>query len=376
MPVSHAIWKVSTHPERLVTTTLSNEQLLETMIVAEPGILSDEWVLIGRQEVTGFGGRVDLLAIAPDGSLILIELKRERTPREVVAQALDYASWVENLQPEDITGIYRRFAPTKNFTVDVLNRFDLEEGDLNQNHQIIIVASSLDDSTERIIDYLSKRNIPINVLFFEVFTYGTEQLISRAWLVDPARTQVNATISPDSPKEPWNGEFYASFGHGDSRSWGEAVKYGFICAGGGAWYSNTLKLLNPGDRVWVKAPGFGFVGVGRVTGRLEPASSFRVKTPAGDVPVLEAVKVGQYHRDLADDPERCEYFVPVQWLQTVPIETPISEAGLFGNQNTVCKPITSKWRSTIARLKEIFPHFDAEEPPVDHILGHETGLVA
>jgi hypothetical protein len=55
---------ISAHPERLVATTLSNEQLLETMIVAEPGILSDEWVLIGRQEVTGFGGRVDLLAIA------------------------------------------------------------------------------------------------------------------------------------------------------------------------------------------------------------------------------------------------------------------------------------------------------------------------
>jgi hypothetical protein len=83
-----------------------------------------------------------------------------------------------------------------------------------------------------------------------------------------------------------------------------------------------------------------------------------VKTPAGEVPVLEAVEVGQYHRDLADDPERCEYFVPVQWLQTVPIEKPISEAGLFGNQNTVCKPITPKWRSTVARLKELFPSFD------------------
>jgi RecB family endonuclease NucS len=141
MPLSHAIWKVSPHPERLVTTTLSNEQLLETMIVAEPGILSDEWVLIGQQEVTGFGGRVDLLAIAPDGSLILIELKRERTPREVVAQALDYASWVEKVQPEDITGIFRRFAPTKNFSVDVLSRFGLEEGDLNQNHQIFRIIA-------------------------------------------------------------------------------------------------------------------------------------------------------------------------------------------------------------------------------------------
>jgi hypothetical protein len=30
---------------------------------------------------------------------MLIELERDRTPREVVAQALDHASWVEQLKP-------------------------------------------------------------------------------------------------------------------------------------------------------------------------------------------------------------------------------------------------------------------------------------
>jgi hypothetical protein len=34
------------------------------------------------------------------------------------------------------------------------------------------------------------------------------------------------------------------------------------------------------------------------------------------------------------------------------------EIGLFGNQNTVCKPTTPKWRSTVDRLKQKFPHFD------------------
>jgi hypothetical protein len=50
------------------------------------------------------------LALAPDGALILIELKRGRTPREVVAQAIDYASWVERLEAQDITRIYARFS--------------------------------------------------------------------------------------------------------------------------------------------------------------------------------------------------------------------------------------------------------------------------
>src|SRR3989454_688752 len=243
MPVRHAIWKVATEPRPLDESSLVKEQLLEDMIVANPKIVSDEWMLIGRQEDTGFGGRMDLLAIAPDGSLVLIELKRDRTPREVVAQALDYASCVEKLRAEDIAAIYSRFAPGRSLDQDFRQRFghDLEEETLNQSHQIIVVSNSLDDSTERIVAYLSERDIPINVLCFQVFTHGTEQLLSRAWLLDPVRTQVSSATTPAGPSEPWNGEFYASYGHGEARAWVDAGQYGFTCAGRGAWYSKSLE---------------------------------------------------------------------------------------------------------------------------------------
>lgn len=360
MPIRTALWKVELHPQPLAESALVKEQLLEDMIVAAPRMLSDEWMLIGRQEDTGFGGRIDLLGIAPDGSLVLIELKRDRTPREVVAQALDYASWVEKLRAEDIAAIYGRFASGKSLAKDFRERFGqaLDEDGLNQNHQIIIVAASLDDSTERIVAYLSERDIPINVLCFQVFTNGAEQLLSRTWLLDPVRAQVSAAATPAGSNEPWNGEFYCSYGHSETRSWDDAVDFGFICGGGGAWYSKTLQLLSPGDRVWVRVPGSGFVGVGRVTGRSQPASTFKVNTPHGETPVLDVAKRGSYHREFFDDPERCEYFVPVRWLQTVSLEKAVQEIGLFGNQNTVCKPTTPKWRSTVERLKEKFPNFE------------------
>lgn len=38
-----------------------------------------------------------MLAIDGDGKLHIIELKKNKTPREVVAYALDYASRVQNL---------------------------------------------------------------------------------------------------------------------------------------------------------------------------------------------------------------------------------------------------------------------------------------
>ena len=56
-------------------------------------------------------------------------------------------------------------------------------------------------------------------------------------------------VGPVGLNDPWSGEFYHSFGHRTKRYLGEAVKYGFICACGGRWYSNTLQLLSPGDRV-------------------------------------------------------------------------------------------------------------------------------
>lgn len=141
MPVRTALWKVGSKPEQLVESNLATELLLENMIVASPKLLSDEWMLIGRQEDTGYGGRIDLLAIAPDGSLVLIELKRDRTPRDVVAQALDYAVWVEKLRAEDVAAIYRRFKKSDaNLATDFQARFGipLDEESINQAHQIII----------------------------------------------------------------------------------------------------------------------------------------------------------------------------------------------------------------------------------------------
>lgn len=362
MPIRNAIWTVGGSPRQLIEGRLPSERALEDMIVAAPRMLSEEWMLIGRQERTLSGGFIDLLAVAPDGALVLIELKRDRTPREVVAQAIDYAVWIEGLEAQDIDAIYRRFAPGRDLAEDFLARFGqpLDEEMLNDSHQIVIVAASLDDSSERIVSYLNKRDIAINVLCFQVFDHGDQQLLSRAWLLDPVLTQVSATAAPKArgvrESEPWIGEFYASFGLGERRrSWEEARRYGFISAGGGSWYSNTLNLLNVGDRVWVKSPGHGFVGVGEVTGRAQQLAEFQVRTPDGDRPAIDELTEGDYNRAFVDDPERSDWFVPIRWIHTVPLDQAVNELGMFGNQNTVCKPTTPKWRTTIERLRERWP---------------------
>lgn len=361
MAIETALWHVADVPTRLSFSSLATEAQLEQMICAAPQLLSDEWMLIGKQEQTSSAGRVDLIAMAPDASLVLIELKRDRTPRDVVAQALDYASWLETLSEQDIYAMYRRFRPGANLAQDFRERFgsDLDEDALNQSHQIVVVASSLDASTERIIEYLRSRDVPINVLFFQVFSTGAEKILSRSWLADPAQTQVLASGSANASTEPWNGEYYCSFGENAERSWEDAREFGFFSAGGGRWYTRTLIYLKPNDRIWVNLPGKGFVGVGRVNSPAVDAKDFLVSTASGDEPLSKASKRANYLRQWDED-EKCEKVVSVRWVQTFPAREAFTEVGLFGNNNSVCQPVSAKWRFTVDRLKIAFPEYDSE----------------
>lgn len=72
MPIKTHLWKVGEKPQVLAESRLARENLLEEMIIQEPRMLSDEWLLIGQQERTFNNRPLDLLAIAPDGSLVLI----------------------------------------------------------------------------------------------------------------------------------------------------------------------------------------------------------------------------------------------------------------------------------------------------------------
>lgn len=88
---------------------------------------------------------------------------------------------------------------------------------------------------------------------------------------------------------------------------------------------------------------------------MQTARDFRVRGQDGaERLALDVLTSASYHREVADDPERSEYFVPVHWDAVVPLHQGLNETGLFGNQNTVCRPTTPAWRHTVDRLKERF----------------------
>lgn len=355
MPIEVGIWRLGDKPKKVVMSTIDSESRLENAIVQDISILSNQLMLIGRQVSTAHGKFIDMLAMDMSGNLSIIELKKNRTPREVVAQLLDYASWVQALSYEEISAIYA----DKNAGQKLEKGFDESFGvslpeQINQHHELIIVASELDTSTERIIDYLADNyGVPINAVFFRFFRDGDRDYLARTWLIEPEEAERKVSKSTARKgSEAWNGrDFYISLGDGEYRSWSDCQKYGFISGGGGKWYSQTLKLLFPGSRVFVNIPKTGYVGVGLVKDNAVPIQDFKVLLEDQEVPILNAPLVAQNMAENADDLDLCEYLVRVEWLKAVPKDAAFWEKGLFAIQHTACR-MTSSF--TIERLSQHF----------------------
>jgi hypothetical protein len=148
VPVEFGVWRlVGNKATPLRATAMPDEKRLEDLLVDDIDILGLGVMVVDRQIPTAAGGYIDVLAIDSDGDLYVIELKRDRTPRDVVAQILDYASWVKDLNYEDIRDIWARNGPRLGleFEVAYAERFgDSPDENLNERHHLVIVASQLD----------------------------------------------------------------------------------------------------------------------------------------------------------------------------------------------------------------------------------------
>src|SRR4051794_24752813 len=82
-------------------------------------------------------------------------------------------------------------------------------------------------------------------------------------------------------------DFYYSAGEGDRRRWADMVRHGFISAGGGRWYSRTLRVLSSGDRVWAHIPRVGYVGVGEVVASVVPVAESGLLEKPLEAPAMD-----------------------------------------------------------------------------------------
>ena len=78
---------------------------LEPWIKSNPEILGSDIAIIGRQ-ISSKSGPIDLLGIDSSGNMVVVELKRDKLPREALAQAIDYVSDVAMWSIEKVSEVF------------------------------------------------------------------------------------------------------------------------------------------------------------------------------------------------------------------------------------------------------------------------------
>ncbi len=143
--------------EKIKSDKIDYEKDFENWLENSPCVLLDDedtilW--IGRQASAIVGNTSkypDLIGIDSSGDLVIVELKKGRTPREVIAQLLEYAAWGSYLTYEDLNEMAKEYFKYRNddtgkdllevfkevFYPDDENEFDIV---FNKSQRLFIVA--------------------------------------------------------------------------------------------------------------------------------------------------------------------------------------------------------------------------------------------
>jgi len=311
-------------------TPLDREDKIESWVKADLSLIGVDGIVIAQQLRTGHGKIIDLLAMDENGNLIIIELKRDRSPRDIVGQLLDYASWVHKLTTKDIYELVER-EQQKTLGELYTAKYNRAPPDiLNASHQMIVVASEVDEETKRIIEYLSEvHDIGINAAFFNVFHSGGKEMLTTDSLLDQSEV-VERSVKKTRP--PWSGYYYLTGGAEEDRPWEDMRKHGFFSAHGGVFYTKRLDKLRVGDPVFYYQKQNGYLGFGLISQEKQHVRDF--VTDSGQQ-ILDVCKA-HYLDEYIDDEDKACYLVGVDWKKTFPVDQAKSYSGIFANQNVVC----------------------------------------
>jgi len=207
MPDEVRLWRVGIDDSltEISRAKLDLEARLQTWLARDISMLDPGLLVIGREVETDFGGFIDLLCLDAAGDLVVVELKRDKTPREITAQALDYGSWVVSLSNERVMLIAKAHLGEGGLEKEFQLRFGIEVPEtLNGEHSMLIVGSNIDASSERIIKYLSDTHgVNINAVTFQYFREpdGAE-IVSRVFLIEPAQVELSSRTRGSSKRRP------------------------------------------------------------------------------------------------------------------------------------------------------------------------------
>lgn len=159
---------------------------LEQWIKSNPSVLGDDIAIIGEQIQTS-SGPMDFLGIDSSGNTVIVELKRDRLPREALVQAIDYASDVADWDLDRFREICKSYTG-QTFEDYFQQRFEgipIEDLAINQAQRLLLVGFAVEESLGRMIEWLSdKYSVGINAVVLNyIKTPKGDEILSRMVII-------------------------------------------------------------------------------------------------------------------------------------------------------------------------------------------------
>jgi hypothetical protein len=192
-----AMYKIDTQTNQLIP--LENQSFsalgfrerehLQEWLAQSPQALGEELLII-QKEFDGFDDtreRLDLLALDKEGHLVIIENKLDDSGRDVVWQALKYASYCSTLTTAQIVEIHQRYLSKQGISADARSQIaeflevpDLDEVALNMgNHQrLIFVAAYFRREVTSTVLWLLNHGLQIQCFKVTPYRSGNELFLN------------------------------------------------------------------------------------------------------------------------------------------------------------------------------------------------------
>lgn len=170
----------------LIEADRKEKEHLEKWIKSNPNILGENILIIGEQVYTK-SGVLDFLGVDNSGNTVIVELKRDKLPREVLTQAIDYASDVATWDIEKLSEVCMDYngQALYDYLSENLMGVDVDGLVINKAQRLLLVGFSIEEPLNRMIEWLSVNfDIGINAIIVKyIKTSSGDELLSKTVII-------------------------------------------------------------------------------------------------------------------------------------------------------------------------------------------------
>ena len=116
-------------------------------------------------------GYIDLLGLDRQGNVVVVELKRDRTPRDAISQALEYATFAADLDAQRLEAMLRSYRKNESLNLTEFHRkyFNFDHDDIvsfNEDQRIVIVGQQITPGIKQTVEFLNTKGLRVTCVEF------------------------------------------------------------------------------------------------------------------------------------------------------------------------------------------------------------------